>query len=89
MIIQTVRTGSGLGKTNSLFDLLSHTPDIDKIYLYAKDPYEAIYQLLINKTESAGLEHFKDSRAFIEYWNDMDDIYKILKNSIQTRKVKY
>ena len=29
------------GKTNSLFNLISHQPDIDKIYLYAIDPYEA------------------------------------------------
>ena len=30
--------GSGSGKTNSLFNLISQQPDIDKIYLYAKDP---------------------------------------------------
>ena len=28
---------------------------MEKIYLYAKDPYEAKYQLLINKRESTGL----------------------------------
>ena len=28
------------GKTNSLFNLISHQSDIDKIYLYTKDPYE-------------------------------------------------
>ena len=44
--------GTGSGKTNSLFNLISHQPGIDKIYLYAKDPYEAKYQLLINKTEN-------------------------------------
>ena len=37
------------GKTNSLFNLINQQPDIDKIYLYAKDPYEAKYQFLINK----------------------------------------
>ena len=31
--------GSGSRKTNSLFNLINHQPDIDKIYLYAKDPY--------------------------------------------------
>ena len=36
-------------KTNSLFDIISQQPDIDKIYLYAKDPYEAIYPFLIKK----------------------------------------
>ena len=44
--------GSGSGKTNSLFNLISQQPDIDKIYLYVKDPCEAKYQFLINKRES-------------------------------------
>ena len=35
--------GTGCGKTNSLFNLTSHKPDIDKIYLYAKDSHEAKY----------------------------------------------
>ena len=30
--------GSRLGKTNSLLNLINQQPDIDKIYLYAKDP---------------------------------------------------
>ena len=51
--------GSGSGKTNSLFNLINQQPDIDKIYLYAKDPYEAKYQFLINKRESTGLTHSK------------------------------
>ena len=33
--------GSGSGKTNVLLNLINHETDIDKIYLYAKDPYEA------------------------------------------------
>ena len=36
--------GSGSGKTNALLNLINHEPDIDKIYLYAKNPYEAKYQ---------------------------------------------
>ena len=46
--------GSGSRKANLLFNLISHQPNIDKIYLYAKDLYEAKYQLLINKQESTG-----------------------------------
>ena len=42
------------GKTNSLFNLINYQPDIDKIYLYAKNPFEAKYQFLINKRESTG-----------------------------------
>ena len=30
--------------------------------------------MFINKRGSTGLEHFNDSKAFIEYSNDMDDI---------------
>ena len=38
--------GSGSGKTNVLLNLIENQPDIDKIYLYVKDPYEAKYQYL-------------------------------------------
>ena len=40
--------GSGSGKTYALLNLVNNQPDIDKIYLYAKDSYEAKYQFLIN-----------------------------------------
>ena len=68
--------GSGSGKTNFLLNLIENQPDIDKIYLYAKDPYESKYQCLINKRESVGINHFKDPKAFIDYSNDMHDVYK-------------
>ena len=35
--------GSGSGKTNALLNLINNQLDIDKIYLYAKDQYEAKY----------------------------------------------
>ena len=41
--------GSRSGKTNAQLNLINHGPDTEKIYLYVKDPYEAKYQLLINK----------------------------------------
>ena len=63
--------GSGSGKTNALLNLINNQPDIDKINLYAKDPYEAKYQYLINKREKVGLDHFKDPKAFMKYSNDM------------------
>ena len=44
--------------------------------MYAKDPYEDKYQFLINKTESVGLKHFNDPKVFIEYSDDMQDVYK-------------
>ena len=68
--------GSGSGKTNALLNLINNQPDIDKIYLYAKDPYGKNYQYLIIKREKVGLNHFNDPKAFIEYSNDMQDVYK-------------
>ena len=68
--------GSGSGKTHALLNLINSLLDIDKIDLYAKDPYEAKYQFLINKRESTGLKHFNDPKAFTGYSNDMQDVYK-------------
>ena len=68
--------GSGSGKTNALLNLINNEPYIDKIHLYAKDPYEAKYQYLINKREKAVLNHYDDPKAFMEYSNDMQDVYK-------------
>ena len=67
---------SGSGKTNLLLNLIENQPDIDKIYLYAKDPYEAKYQYLITKREGVCIDHFNDLKAFIEYSNDIHNIYK-------------
>ena len=56
-------------------NLINNQPDIDKIYLYAKDPYEAKYQYLISKHEKVGLNYYDDPTAFMEYSNDMQDVY--------------
>ena len=81
--------GSGSGKTNALLNLINNQLDIDKIYLYAKDPYEKKYQYLINKREKVGLNHSNDPKAFMEYSNDMQDVYKNIEdyNPIKKRKV--
>ena len=44
LIIQGFRSE----KTNALLNLTNHESDIGRIYLYAKGPYEAKYQFLIN-----------------------------------------
>ena len=36
--------GPGSGKSSPVFNLINYQPDIDRIYLYVKDPYEAKYQ---------------------------------------------
>ena len=51
---------SGLGKTNVLLHLIKHQrPDIDKIYLYVKDPYKSNYQLIINEREGKRIKKSK------------------------------
>ena len=68
---------------------MNQQPDIDKNYLYAKDPYEAKYQFLINKRESKGLKHFNDSKAFVEYSMTGMVVINTLKKTTQIKKVKY
>ena len=71
--------GSGSGKTNALLNLLGHQEAgeiIDKVYLYVKDPYESKYQYLINKREKTGRKHLGDSRAFVEYSSNINDVYE-------------
>ena len=63
-------------KKNVLLNFIENQPDIDKIYLYAKDPYEANYQYLIDKREGVCINHFNDPKAFIEHSNDICDVYK-------------
>ena len=73
--------GSGSGKTNVLLNLVDNQPN--KIYLYAKGPYEAKYQYLISIREKVGLKRFNDPKAFfIEYSNDMCDVYKKLMSTM-------
>ena len=63
----------------SLFNLVSPQTNIEKIYLYSKDPYKVKYHLLINAGENIDLMHVNNQKAFIEYSNCMDDIYKFIK----------
>ena len=39
--------GSRSRKTNALLNLINHEPHVDKIFLYAKDPYQAKYQKVL------------------------------------------
>ena len=57
-------------------------------FLYAKDLYIEKYQLLINKRDSTSLKYFNDSKAFIEYSNGMDDIYKNIEEYNPNKKRK-
>ena len=55
---------------------------------YAKDQYEAKYQLLVNKLESVSLKHFDDLKAFIEYSSDIDDVYESIDEYNRNKKRK-
>ena len=57
--------------------------------MYAKDPYEAKYEFLINKRENTELKHRSDPKAFTEYSNDKQDVYKNIKeyNPVKERKI--
>ena len=79
---------SGSGKTKSLFNVISQKPDIDEIYLLAKDPFKANYQFLIKKLESTSLKHVNDSKGVINTQMIWMIFIRILKNTIQITKVK-
>ena len=59
-----------------------------KMLLYANDPYEAKYQLLINKRKSTDIKYLNDSKDFTKYLNDMDDIYKNIEEYNPNKKKK-
>ena len=80
---------SGSGKTNALSNLIKEQPNIDKMYLYAKDPYKPKYQFLINKRESTELKHFDDPNALLNIQMICMMFIKILMNTTQVKNVKY
>ena len=76
---------SGSGKTNTLLHLKNNLHPIDKIYLYTKDIDEKKYQFLIDIREQAGLKNLNDSKAFIEYSDDMNDVLDDINNYNKSR----
>ena len=62
----------GSEKTNVLLNLIDNQPDIDKNIFVRK---RSIWSK-INIREKLGLKRFNDPKAFIEYSNDMQYIYK-------------
>ena len=81
--------GSGSGKTNALLNLINNLPDIDKIYLYAKNLYEPKYQFLINKRESTGLGHLMILKLLLSIQMICKMFTKLLMITIQIKKIKY
>ena len=88
-IKQLIVEGAGSGKINSSFNFITYQPDIDKFYLYAKGPYEAENQfLVVKKHEDVETKHLNDSKAIIEYSNDMQDVYKNIEECNRENKRK-
>ena len=79
---------SGSGKTNTLLHLINNLHPVDKIYLYAKDLSEPKYEFLINKREQAGIKNLNDPHAFIEYSDNMNDVYANINNYNKNRDKK-
>ena len=65
--------GSGWGKINKLLKLIKQ-PDTNKIYLYAKIPFESKYQLGINGREKVNVKKLKNPKAFIDYLQTIDNV---------------
>ena len=63
-----------------------HRPDIYKIFLCVKDPFESKYQLLTNGRENVGTKKLKNPKAFIDHSETIDDVYENLENYIPTKK---
>ena len=58
---------SGSGKTNVLLNLRKHQwLNIDKTYVYVKDPVESKYQLLFNVQEKVRIKKLKNPKAFVD-----------------------
>ena len=66
--------GSGLGKTNSVLNLIREQDNIDRIYLYAKDLSEP--KFLMKKCKDVGIKYCNDPNAFIDCSNRMGDVYQ-------------
>ena len=81
--------GSGSGKTNSLFNVINQQPDIDKIYLYAKDLNEAKYKFLIKNVKMLEQSILMILRLLLNTQIIWMLSIKTLKNTIQITNVKY
>ena len=81
--------GSGYGKTNVLLNLKENQRDIDKIYLYAKDQYEAKYQYLINKREIMGINSLTILKPLLNIQMTCAMFTKILVITILIKKIKF
>ena len=69
-----------------LNSIKNQRPDIDKVFLYVKDPFKSKCQLLINGREKVGIKKLQNPKAFIDYSQKLTMFMKIWKAIIQQRK---
>ena len=62
--------------------------DVDKIYLYVKYSSKPKYQLLIKERDKLGIKKLKNSKAFIDCSQIIDDATEILEDYNSTKKTK-
>ena len=82
---------SGSDKTNFLLYLIDKLHPLDKIYLYAKDLSEPKYEYLINKInkrEQVRIKMLQNAKAFIEYSDDMNDVFENINDYNKKRNKK-
>ena len=83
--------GSESGIKSFLFNPINNQPDIDKFYLYVKDPYGGKYQLLVSKKKIIEVKLLNDSITFIEYSIVMDNVCENIEEynpNVETKIVK-
>ena len=72
-----------------LLNLIKHKrPDVDKIYLHVKDPFEPKFHLLIKGRKEVGIKELKNPEAFIDHSQTTDDVYENLGDYNPTKKKK-
>ena len=59
---------------------------LTRIYLYVKYPFKSKYQLVINGREKEEIKKIKNPKAFIDYSQTIDYVYKNLEDYITTKK---
>ena len=63
-------------------------PNINKIYLYLKHPFQPKYQLLINGRDKKRIEKTKETKTLVDYSQTIDDVCENLEGYIPTKKRK-
>ena len=75
--------GSRSEKINVVLNLFSHQPNINEIYLYSEDIFDAKYHFLITKRGKVGLKHIMILEFFLNILMICEMFIKILTSTIQ------